>query len=1116
MAPDPKPQFNPTEPESIPLDFGYAVAVGELRSEWLVVGAPGSRRLWSPVDPPRNDVGRVFVYHRDPSSSVRSGPGTKEWQYMASFEPGSDSNALATGNRFGACVAIAGGDGNRMAVGAPGFDEGKGAVTLFSRVGKSWAAYRRITASEPSKGALFGYSIAIGVHDTRPSVVVIGAPGSALDIRDSSGAVTATLPNCGKVFLYEISGVRADEANDSPFSRNFGDGEANMRYGTSIAVGNSEARLVVVGAPGVGRVFMLRQSAAGNWANEGGNLGIKAKDEEECTAAHCVKSFGTSVAILSKVDVRQSGTGGGDKNLDGNYILVGAPLATIGAGSGIRAGKLYPLYYGAWDPIDRTRWKNDVAIYHTATDGMRLGSAMACSGDGPQDGLLRCAIGAPSAAEGNPGTGYGYGLDVSFTSWDTLAPTHAPSDAPTSAPTAAPSLNPTNVPTEAPTLKPTAEPTAAPSAVPTTGPTITPLSPDEIWTVSAFAVLVCFICALCVCGGACVALCAIIGPIGCRREQEWQIKKHMFDVDAAVTNAKKQSEFEMSWFKKPTQYATAKGMRVRTDNGMDGERGAASPRSRFSPLGLLSPGGNFGARAQAGARALGGRVANAARRMSARMQPVNTVAGGAGRWPAQQQQQQHQQRGGGDPRGQVQYAGSQQQGQAQMSVNPMAHAKQRHGAARVGRKGLNAGPAMPVLKPFGAMKPLSPIDITRTKPGVSKLQKAIRRRSQRLSAQRGAQRGAAAAAPPAAVDPWAAAEAKSTQVRVANMRSAPKVALMKPFSPRALGGLKKLQAAARRRSRQMNAGAMGSVQAQIRAADAKKKAPPSTGVLLKPFSPRALGGLKKLQQGWRRSRQMKAGAMESVQAQIRAADATKKGDAGAAPPGSFEPRKARPTFSGWDDAFDSALNEIEEAKKATNSPHTGPSPRDKGPMMRGRRRPMMLNTVADEEEDPASPALLGLPGPRLTEQVTPMRLLPVLSPRAMQGFQSWKARAQVRISPVGSRSAASGGTVGGVIGGSGKPVSPLSPRAMQGFTSWKVRAQSTLAGVANAAQPAMAPIAPLKPFSPRSLGALKPMALPSESVAGAPAAAGETASPSKRSKGRRNSFVDFTAAMEGF
>ena len=332
MAPDPKPQFNPTEPESIPLDFGYAVAVGELRSEWLVVGAPGSRRLWSPVDPPRNDVGRVFVYHRDPSSSVRSGPGTKEWQYMASFEPGSDSNALATGNRFGACVAIAGGDGNRMAVGAPGFDEGKGAVTLFSRVGKSWAAYRRITASEPSKGALFGYSIAIGVHDTRPSVVVIGAPGSALDIRDSSGAVTATLPNCGKVFLYEISGVRADEANDSPFSRNFGDGEANMRYGTSIAVGNSEARLVVVGAPGVGRVFMLRQSAAGNWANEGGNLGIKAKDEEECTAAHCVKSFGTSVAILSKVDVRQSGTGGGDKNLDGNYILVGAPLATIGAG----------------------------------------------------------------------------------------------------------------------------------------------------------------------------------------------------------------------------------------------------------------------------------------------------------------------------------------------------------------------------------------------------------------------------------------------------------------------------------------------------------------------------------------------------------------------------------------------------------------------------------------------------------------------------------------------------------------------------------------------------------------------------------------------------------------
>ena len=589
----------PCHHESIPLEFGYSVAVGGRDSDWIAVGAPGSRRKFDPAQPARTNVGRIFVYHRD---STLPNPS---WVLNEVFESGVDSNGLAAGLRFGACVAMSGGNGDHLAAGLPGYDGGKGKVILFNRIAKKWSKFAEAKASDGTAGAHFGFSIALGTHGDTMTQFAIGAPDATLLILKSDGSVDKTLTRCGKVYIFARSGFSINQ--EIILKRDEGDGEVDMQYGYSVALGNSEARLLVVGAPGASRAYVIRKGKSGAWSTEDGALGLAPIDGEGCVGSTCVKSFGSAVAIASIDNVVQTTTSAGVKAKDGNYIIVGAPSATIYTAGGVKTpGQVYPFVYGDWDPVAATRWgKGTTPLYRSAENGDFFGRTIAVAQEGPSDGALHIVFGAPGFDSG-AGRAFGYTVARSFDDWSTVSPTNAPSYSPTIAPTHAPSIAPTAKPSSSPSIAPTAAPTITPTHAPTAGPTVTALSPAQIWIASAAAIGCCCCLAASFCVISLITACLVVVPIGCRREQGRRERDHIKEMDAAITSAQKQSEFEMAWFKKPAQYAKTKGMRIKSlrvrspRNGglnvrtQEDEGGAVAP-PLFSPLRLLSPSGMKGA-----------------------------------------------------------------------------------------------------------------------------------------------------------------------------------------------------------------------------------------------------------------------------------------------------------------------------------------------------------------------------------------------------------------------------------------------------------------------------------------------------------------------------------------
>ena len=133
----------PDNPDAGPGDHrGTAVA---LEGNRLVVGAPD-----------HTTGGRVYVWEHDGST----------WQLTATLQ-GSDT---AAGDRFGAHVALA---GNRILIGAPGDDSGRGAAYIFERPSSTWVQRTKLVDSGGAAGDQAGSQVTlVGSH------AFIAAPGA--------------------------------------------------------------------------------------------------------------------------------------------------------------------------------------------------------------------------------------------------------------------------------------------------------------------------------------------------------------------------------------------------------------------------------------------------------------------------------------------------------------------------------------------------------------------------------------------------------------------------------------------------------------------------------------------------------------------------------------------------------------------------------------------------------------------------------------------------------------------------------------------------------------------------------------------------------------------------
>lgn len=204
----------------------------------------------------------------------------------------------AANDGFGTSVALSG-DGNTLAVGAPGEDgsaSNSGAVYVFTRSGGSWSQQGSpIKATGTALNDRFGSAVALSSDG---NTLAVGAPGRNVD--------------AGSVYVFVRSGTSwTEEGNLSATNAGANDG-----FGTSVALSN-DGNTLAVGAPG----------------EDGSNTGIDPPSNELASNSGAAYVFVRSSSIWGQeAYVKASNTGANDGfgtsvalSNDGNALAVGAP-----------------------------------------------------------------------------------------------------------------------------------------------------------------------------------------------------------------------------------------------------------------------------------------------------------------------------------------------------------------------------------------------------------------------------------------------------------------------------------------------------------------------------------------------------------------------------------------------------------------------------------------------------------------------------------------------------------------------------------------------------------------------------------------------------------------------
>ncbi|NBC26727.1 MAG: choice-of-anchor B family protein [Bacteroidetes bacterium] len=282
---------------------GFARAV-DISGKTIFVGEPANH----------HQPGLVYIYSKSGDS----------WQESDRLKA-SDGDV---GDRFGSGISA---HGNMAAVGAPGANDGTGAVYIFEQSDGAWSERSRLELSEEDAG--FGRSVLL--HD---SYAFVGAPGYA----DGNGAI----------IVYQATDERWREVQTIPHPDSTG-----TRFGTSMAV---DGENLIVGAPSRqgGSAFVFR--------NDGSGWGLSATLESR--QADERSFFGATV------------------NAHDGQVFVGAPRHNAGSGAVFVYSRNEES--GKWTESDRLRAFDGQRRYMFGTaiafspDAVWIGSPNADSGKG--------------------------------------------------------------------------------------------------------------------------------------------------------------------------------------------------------------------------------------------------------------------------------------------------------------------------------------------------------------------------------------------------------------------------------------------------------------------------------------------------------------------------------------------------------------------------------------------------------------------------------------------------------------------------------------------------------------------------------------------------------------
>ncbi|MBV5304948.1 MAG: hypothetical protein JZU70_12255, partial [Chlorobium sp.] len=258
--------------------FGSSVAIS---GDVLMVGAPQDNSLGA-------NAGAVYIFQRS---------GADWWQ--AAKLKASDG---AANDSFGTAVAVS---GVTALVGAPGDDNGAGAVYVFQYGANAWAQKAKFMASDRAANDLFGAALAyVG------STVGIGAPGD-----DSSR---------GSAYIFSGSGASWAQSTKLISSS----AQAGEQFGSALAM---DAARIVIGAPYYDGKN-VDQGAAFIYDLSGGTWTLSAR----------LTADGGLPEDLAQFEARAGDHFGAAVALSGAYVVVGAPDYD---GVSLNQGAVYQFMY---------------------------------------------------------------------------------------------------------------------------------------------------------------------------------------------------------------------------------------------------------------------------------------------------------------------------------------------------------------------------------------------------------------------------------------------------------------------------------------------------------------------------------------------------------------------------------------------------------------------------------------------------------------------------------------------------------------------------------------------------------------------------------------------------
>jgi hypothetical protein len=304
-------------------NFGFSVALSA-DGNTLAVGAPGEDSNATGIDGNQGDntagnAGAVYIF-------IRSGIAWTQQAYVK-------ASSTAAGDQFGFSVALSS-DGSTLAVGAIGSVSQAGAAYVFTRSGVTWSQQALVTGVNTGPGDQIGFSVALSGDG---NTLAVGAPGedgssNVINGMDDNGA-----PDSGAAYIFVRSGVAwSQEAYVKASNSQAGD-----QFGVSVSI-SSDGNTLAVGAPfedsgttgttstpnelatDAGAAYVFTR-AAGVWAQQ---AYVKASNTQT------LDRFGSSVALSGDGNALMVGA----INEDGNATGIGGNQTNNGA---LEAGAVY-------------------------------------------------------------------------------------------------------------------------------------------------------------------------------------------------------------------------------------------------------------------------------------------------------------------------------------------------------------------------------------------------------------------------------------------------------------------------------------------------------------------------------------------------------------------------------------------------------------------------------------------------------------------------------------------------------------------------------------------------------------------------------------------------------